>query len=187
MDKANNGMNEVLVNSECLESYLCDKYPNFKYIMSTTKCERNLDAINEACKKYHLVVPDYRDNIDDEFMQSLELKDKIEILINPYCNPCCQRRAEHYRGLSQQQLEFNNVPCMICSDEHNSFLEALNMYPTVLKTGDITRLIDMGFTNFKIEGRTNHNVDVIESYVYYMVKPEFKDEVRCKLIKKLWR
>lgn len=186
MDKANNGMNEVLINSRCLEEYLRDKYPNFKYIQSTTKCERSLDAINDACKKYDLVVPDYRDNVNKEFLESLEDKDKIELLINPYCNPECKCREDHYMRLSKQQIGFKNMFSEPCPDEQRGFLEVLKMYPTVFKTEDISTLIEMGFKHFKIEGRTNHNVDVIESYVYYMVKPEYKDEVRCKLTKIVW-
>lgn len=187
MEKANNGMNEVLVNSPVLEEYLHKQYPGFKYIMSTTKCERNLDAINSACEKYHLVVPDYRDMIKQDFLDGLQRKDKIEVLINPYCNPDCQRRAEHYKNLSMQQLGFSIGVPFACPDERNSFLDALNKYPTVMKTADIERLMEMGFTHFKIEGRKNHNADVIESYVYYMVKPEYRDEVRLRLIRELWR
>ena len=51
MESANNGMNEVIVNSPILEDYLRNKYPNFKYILSTTRCERNIDTINERCKR----------------------------------------------------------------------------------------------------------------------------------------
>ena len=187
MDAANNGINEVLINSDCLEEYLRSEYPNFKYIQSTTKCERNIDAINEACEKYYLVVPDYRDNINKEFLESLKHKEKIELLVNPYCNPECKRRAEHYKILSTQQIGFSEMSEFRCPDENRGFLEVLGMYPTVLKKENIQELIQMGFKHFKIEGRTNHNVDVIESYVYYMVKSEYKDKVRCDLIKAVWR
>ena len=186
MSIANNGMNEVLVNNKYLEEYLLEKYPNFKYIMSTTKCERSLDAINESCKKYHLVVPDYRDTVNDEFLFGLLDKDKIEILINPYCSPECKRRSEHYKVLSKQQLGFSTINNFSCADEQNSFIDVLTKYKTVMKTNDIEKLINMGFKNFKIEGRTNHNADVIESYVYYMVQPEYKDKVRLELIKHCW-
>ena len=36
--------------------------------------------------------------------------------------------------------------------------------------------------NFKIEGRTMHLANVLESYLYYMVKPEYKDELRLKIL-----
>lgn len=187
MEKANNGMNEVLVNSPVLEDYLRKNYPGFKYISSTTKCERNLNAINAACEKYDLVVTDYRDNVDREFLGELRQKDKIEILLNAYCNPQCRRRAEHYQMLSAEQLGFEKSACRFCADEQNGFLDVLGKYPTVMKTDEVEELKAMGFSNFKIEGRTCHNADVIESYVYYMVKPEYKDRVRLRMIKELWR
>ena len=102
MEKANNGMNEVLTNSEILENYLRKNYPNFKYISSTTKCDRKIESINEACRKYDLVVPDYRDTVNEDFLNNLIEKDKIEILINPHCNPNCSRRKEHYKILSEK-------------------------------------------------------------------------------------
>ena len=39
----------------------------------------------------------------------------------------------------------------------------------------------MGFEHFKLEGRAMHPLNVIESIVYYMAKPEYKDMVRLKL------
>jgi hypothetical protein len=39
----------------------------------------------------------------------------------------------------------------------------------------------MGYEHFKIEGRTMHPLNVVESYVYYLAKPEYRDMVRLKL------
>ena len=36
----------------------------------------------------------------------------------------------------------------------------------------------MGFEQFKLEGRTAGNLYVIECYMYYMTKPEMRDEAR---------
>lgn len=45
----------------------------------------------------------------------------------------------------------------------------------------------MGFSNFKIEGRNTHDFNTIESYIYYLIKPEYKDIVRDKLVKSCWK
>ena len=37
----------------------------------------------------------------------------------------------------------------------------------------------------QIEGRTNSTYDVLESYLYYMVKPENIDRIRLKALKAL--
>ena len=40
----------------------------------------------------------------------------------------------------------------------------------------------MGFSQFKIEGRTTTRLNLIETYMYYMIKPECRDEARCMLL-----
>lgn len=188
MHCANNGMNEVLVNTEVLEDYLRNKYPNFKYLLSTTRCERDVNKINEACEKYHLVVPDFRDNIDIDYLDKLNHKDKIELLINAYCDPDCKIRQKHYRQLSADQMAFSAQPSFWdCDSMSRPFHEALKL-PTVIKVEDLyTKYVDMGFSHFKIEGRTLHTYEIIESYVYYLVKPEYKDFVRHELVRHCWQ
>lgn len=184
MDCANNGMNGVIINSPILEEYLREKYPNFKYISSTTLVERDINKINAACNKYNMVVPDYRDSVDIDFLKNLSQKDKIEILINAYCDPNCQFRRTHYEALSLGQLTYSHIPNFTnsCETQGRSFLDTLN-FPTVIKVEDLySTYKDLGFTNFKIEGRLVHVVNVVESYVYYLVKPEYKDKVRLELL-----
>ena len=40
----------------------------------------------------------------------------------------------------------------------------------------------MGFEQFKIEGRTASTLNKIETYLYYMAKPELRDEARYYLL-----
>ena len=188
LDVADNGFNEIIVNSPILENYLREKYPDFKYILSTTKCERNVDKINKACDNYDLVVIDYRDNKKEEFLLNLNQKDKIEILINAYCYPNCPNRETHYKIISQNTLDFAKKISLGCGIMNNSFFQSLTYTSTVLTNTELyNKYINMGFQHFKIEGRSARDLDVIESYVYYLVKPEYKDLVRYQLIRKCWR
>lgn len=185
---ANNGMNEILVNSLLLEEYLRINYPNYKYILSTTTCERDINKINSACQRYEMVVPDYRDTVNDTFLNALEHKEKIEILINSYCSPYCSRRKQHYEVLSKGQLTFSGISDITseCECQYKPFLDILDS-PVVIKVEDLyKKYTDLGFSNFKIEGRLLNNLDVVESYVYYLVKPEFKDRVRYILLKEIF-
>lgn len=188
MTCADNGMNEVLVNTEVLEDYLRDKYPNFKYLLSTTRCERDVDKINEACEKYYLVVPDFRDNVNFDYLNKLNHKDNIELLINAYCDPDCKMRPQHYQQLAADQMAFaSRASFWGCDAMGRPFHEALKL-PTVIKVEDLyTKYTDMGFSNFKIEGRTLHSYEIIESYVYYLVKSEYKDFVRHELVRYCWQ
>ena len=186
LEIAHNGKNEILVNNKMLEEYLRNKYPNFKYISSTTKCIMDIDKFNEELENYYLVVLDYRKNTDKDFLKAIKHKDKTEILINAYCSPTCNKREEHYKYLSQCQLDQEPINCSFCNTLSHSFQESLKL-DSVIKVDNLYNYyVKQGFTNFKIEGRTLHPIDVIDSYVYYMVKPEYRDEIRNEVVKTFW-
>lgn len=182
MESANNGMNEIIINSELLEQFLRTCYPNYKYILSTTRCERDVNKINELCDQYDMVVIDYRDNNNFDFLSKLNNKDKIELLINAYCLPNCKNRKEHYKYLSQCQLNFSAPDfCQFntCSTTYDRSFYSTLEFDTVIKVEDLySKYLDLGFSNFKIEGRTLSTFNVLESYLYYLIKPEYQNEVR---------
>ncbi len=45
----------------------------------------------------------------------------------------------------------------------------------------------MGFQQFKIEGRTFDPFNLLEHYMYYMVKPECRDQARMVFLRNLLR
>lgn len=188
MKLANNGTNEVLVNSSILEKYLRTNFPNFKYILSTTKCIRDIELINQKSNDYELIVIDYRDNQNEEFLNKIKNPSKIEILLNAYCDPNCLKRKEHYEILSKAQKNFESLVFFEnCNNMSKPFYEILE-YSTVIKVDDLyNKYLNMGFNNFKIEGRNLHSFNVIESYIYYLVKPNYKDLVRYELVKECWK
>ena len=74
-----------------------------------------------------------------------------------------------------------------CSRKKDGFFEALENFPTVIKVDDLyNKYVPMGFKHFKIEARTNNIIDVLESYIYYMLKPEFQSEIRYEALKKIF-
>lgn len=180
-----NGMNEILCNSEILENYLRKKYPNYKFILSTTKGINGIDKLNELSDKYMLMVPDYKLNNDWDSLVRIKDKGKIETLLNSYCAPDCPLRALHYEHIAKSNLNpdefFANE--WLCPHPQPDFWEVLES-PLSVKNEDLYgKYYDMGFRHFKIEGRSEHLADVVDSYVYYMVKPEWRDKVRNMLIK----
>lgn len=189
MELANNGMNEVLVNSPVLEEYLRKQYPHFKYILSTTACERNIDRINEATKKYDLVVLDFRDNRNMEFLEKIQDKNKIEILVDDYCPSFCRFRKKHYEIVSRVNLYQGNPNeggCLETNRPKNirGFYQNLETYADTNLTFDDVygKYRDMGFRNFKLIGRDDRSMFTFESYMYYLVRPEWRDRVRDELI-----
>ena len=128
LDIYNTGMNEIICNSELLENYIRQRFGNnYKYISSTTKRLTNIvDQNKELQKNYHLIVLDYDHNKNYEYLQSIQQKEKCELLCNPICESQCQLRFQHYQNISYSQLNFDNYstpPCnfvKICKNFHNS-------------------------------------------------------------------
>ena len=197
MKLADNGLNEVIINSPILEEYIREKYPNFKLTSST--CKRITDPGELAAeleKDYKLVVVDYDFNNKFDLLKKIPHKEKCELLINPCCNPDCKMRKEHYYRVGLQQIEFAehaaknpNKPLnpktstdMGCGCGDRTIFDNMKL-PNNISPDDIwDKYVPMGFEHFKIEGITATNLNMIETYMYYLIKPEFRDEARFNLL-----
>ena len=198
MDVADNGMNEVMVFSPILEQYLREKYPNFKYNSSTCKEIKNTDELNSELKRdYAYVVLDYNLNNKWELLEGLENREKLEILINAVCEPACKKRGEHYRYIGEaekiiaknKKLPPNKqipIKPWYCKYGETNCLYTIKDYPTFVNADDIwNEYVPRGINNFKIEGRTAYLFSLIDTYCYFMIKPECVGEVRIKLLRNL--
>lgn len=184
MDVANNGFNQVLCNSSILEKYLRDNYPDFKYLSSTTKRIIDADTFKEELKKdYFMVVLDYDLNHDEALLDAIkEEAERVEILVDEICYPNCVKRKSHYEEESKQQLLFDKGKPFECPNIKTkpTFTECMKR-PHFISREDIGEYIDKGFVNFKLVGRGLSMDMVIDSYMYYLVKPEEEEFIRKKL------
>lgn len=184
MRAADNGMNQVLVNRPVLEEYLREKYPNYKYISSTTK--RITDAqelMNEMEKDYFMVVLDYDLNHDEKVIDSLiPVADRVEILVDEICFPNCPRRAAHYEDESLKQLEYEIAAPFQCQNRQGvrSF-EDSKKRPAFISKEELKDYISKGFVNFKIVGRGLPQQMVEDAYIYYLVKDGKQEYIRTKI------
>lgn len=179
----NNGMNEVCVNSDLMENYIRENYPDYKIISSTTKrITSPSEALKEIEKDYFQICLDYDLNHNIEFLESIpkENRNKIEFLSNAICRPGCPIRKQHYfyTGASQRtwlKEKYDIHPgCNIKENvTHPSKLGKENN----LSLEDIEKYNKMGFKYFKLEGRTLPSATVLGCYLYYFVKPEAYFEV----------
>lgn len=205
MHLADNGMNEVIVLSPLLEEYIRKNYPNYKITSST--CKRITDGeqlCSEVEKDYHIVVIDYDLNHDFDTLKKIPDKKKCELLVNACCNPGCPTRTAHYEAIGTQQILYANHVKKY-RDAPFNIEKVQREQPEILKFDDcpcagrslfeITGLknhispdeiwntyIPMGFEQFKIEGRTSGTLNLIEHYMYYMIKPECKDAARFEFM-----
>lgn len=184
MRLADNGLNQVLVNSPELEEYIRREYPRFPVISSTTKRITGVDGVlRELEKDYFLVVLDYDLNHDEEALRSIEpYAGRVELLVNEVCYPGCPKRAEHYRQQSLMQLEYDINTAFPCPNntQERSFSECMKR-PAFISNEEIGNYIDRGFVNFKIAGRGMPLNYVEESYLYFLVKEEHREFIRGKI------
>ena len=200
MSLANNGLNEVIVVSPILEEYIRKYYPDFKITSST--CKRLDDGerlARELEKDYNIVVVDYDLNNKFDILEKLPHKEKCEFLVNSNCRPACPNRKQHYYNVGVQQINYANhmrkypnqpYDPIIFGDGANQNcpfftrnLFEIRDLSTNIKPADIwDKYLPMGFNQFKIEGRTAWLFNLIETYVYYMAKPEYADIARYTLI-----
>jgi len=181
MRVADNGLNQVLANTEVLENYIRENYPKYPIISSTTKRMIDAESLKEELgKDYHLVVLDYDLNHNEEVLKMMEpYADKLEILVNEICYPGCKMRKEHYRSESLSQLEFDNRSSFKCPNKSTPrvFKECMDR-PAFISNEEIGSYIDRGYVNFKIVGRGLPPQLVMDSYLYYL--PNEKDRAFIK-------
>jgi collagenase-like PrtC family protease len=180
MQLADNGKNEVLVNSDVLENFIRTNYPNYKIISSTTKCLYDLKLIEEELEKdYHLVVLDSAMNNTEKLFE-LNHKEKIELIVNHYCADNCPRRKEHYKLVGEAQLEYDSV-VFPCENIKRSFQEIQKNSSFISPEMIYDKYLDAGFHNFKLDGRGFKRDKVLESFAFYLAKPEYRSMVQEKL------
>lgn len=203
MNLANNGLNEAIVMSPLLEDYIRRTYPKYKLTSSTCKRITDPDALKaELEKDYSIVVVDYDFNNNFEVLEKLQRKADCELLVNACCEPGCPRRSAHYHSIGVQQIAYNehikkypNAPFDASKYDPEHFRECpyskrgifeIRNLRTHISPDDIwEKYVPMGFEQFKIEGRTASPLNVLETYMYYMAKPEYRDEARFTILKAL--
>ncbi len=190
LEMAHNGMNEVIVVSPILEAYIRKNYPKYKIISSTCKQLEDIDGLKEELEKdYSLVVLDYNWNNRFEELDKIPYKDRCELLVNPCCVPNCKRRKEHYDYIGKCQIALTehlnkspnkpfNYSDFDCSQMTPYFYDTIKHKTHITSIDIYDKYVPMGYENFKIEGRSLPDFSVLESYIYYMAKPEYKNEAR---------
>ena len=184
-EKSGKVQNGVIVHSDLLLDYLKTNYPGLYYVSSTTKVltdfQMFLDEVNKADLKY--VVPDFRLNkaFDNLEKMTQHQKDKVEFLCNECCWYGCNDRKSCYENVSRKNLGEQcmdhqcNAPDL---KDGYRFSKAMKN-PGFIGIDDITNIyLPMGFSNYKIEGRSLGSALILEFLLYYMTKPEYQIHVR---------
>lgn len=179
MDCAQDHAVDAIVYSDVVDAYIRAKHPAMGRILSTTREILEVDALNEALRAYDMVVLNYTKHRDDDLLRRVEEPGRLEVMVNEFCHKGCSHRQEHYLRNSQDQLEGSIRPFACVQPPTTAFFNHEPNHPVMLTCEDVRVMHDRyGISHFKIVGRGTSFFTVLEAYVYYLVKPAFRDAVR---------
>lgn len=177
--------NGVIVHSDLLADYLKSNYPELYLISSTTKVITDFDEFVKELNReeFRYIVPDFRLNRAFDKLGTLSetQKNKVEFLCNECCYFGCTDRKACYENVSKKVLGIDCEDHVCKAPESNEgyvFSKAMQNKGFIGIDDIKDTYLSMGFSNFKIEGRSLGSALVLEFLLYYMTKPEFQLNVR---------
>lgn len=187
-EEKNGIQNGVIIHSDLLLDYLKNKYPEFYFVSSTTKVLTDFEQLKNEINRddFLYVVPDFRLNKELDKLNRLseKQKDKVEFLCNECCWFGCTDRKKCYETVSRKNLgeKFTEHCCTAPDAESGYKFSKAMTNPGFIGIDDIKNIyMPMGFSNFKIEGRSLGSALILEFLLYYMTKPEYQIHVRERI------
>ena len=177
--------NGVIIASDLLLRYIRERYPGLYFVSSTTKVLTDFGLFKEELEReeFSFVVPDFRLNKSFGPLSALpeSLKAKVEFLCNECCRFDCPDRKACYEAVSRKNLGMDGEEHICFSPDAGRgyrFSDAMKN-PGFIGIDDILNTyLPMGFSHFKLEGRSLGSAVVLELLLYYMTKPEHQLKVR---------
>ena len=184
--------NGCTINNDDLAKYITKQYPQLQIIYSTTKELSNIEDINKYSQS-NLLIPSYNINHNFNILTQIQNPQNIELLcIEDGCPPYCKARHQHQICVSKanQKLNFDQDKDFICPHRvtkeptwwYNNYCNP-KIYININEIRE--QYLPLGFNQFKISGRGFEIISLInniESYIHFFVQPEYKDEIRNKLL-----
>ncbi|MCR4585713.1 MAG: hypothetical protein K5686_08310 [Lachnospiraceae bacterium] len=184
-EKNGNAGNAVIISSDLLLEYIGKNYPGFCFVSSTTKVLTEFEELEKELNRpeFRYVVADFRLNKEFEKLEKLsdDHKAKLEFLCNECCRTGCYERKKCYENVSRKSLgeDCEDHVCVSPDASAGYRFSAAMENPAFISTEDILNIYrPMGFSNFKIEGRSLGSAMILEILLYYMTKPECRLKVR---------
>ena len=177
--------NGVILASDLLLRYLRENYPGFYFVSSTTRVLTEFEELQRelARPEVSYVVPDFRLNKAFDRLNALpeEQKRKVEFLCNECCWFACPERKACYENVSRRNLgeDCGEHRCVSPTAARGYRFSDAMENPGFLGVEDIQNTyMPMGFSQYKIEGRSLGSALLLEFLLYYMTKPE--DQLRVR-------
>lgn len=157
---------KFIVSNEKLIHHIKTKYSKADIKVSLIKVAlengvNNLEYYKNLEQFFYNYVVHPDDNLNFNLLKKLD-RNKVEILLNERCTQNCPNRVEHYVNLSQEQA--NGTSDLT---KKNNFLNCCEFIPEIkqlshnkknisLSVEEVKKLYNLGFYNFKIQGRTDN-------------------------------
>ena len=149
-----------------------------RLVLSTTRPLADVAEVNRMTKRYDWVVLDYNRHKDPAFLGAIEDPAKTEIMVNEFCAFRCPHRQEHYLHNSEDQRSGTMRP-FECVAKRADFFDHAPGHPVIFTDQEVRDIHDAyGIGCFKIVGRGVAFQTVLEAYVYYLVRPEYRADVK---------
>lgn len=176
----------VILSSEILSEYIRNKYPQLKQISSVVKAtmedgKGKPEYYKQLEKKYDRVVIHPDDNFNPELLSQLDPQ-KAEILVNESCLINCPTRKQHYTLYSEYSKHLK-ITSEELRDFEDNVCHSVPTYKQVscsvprrrncnLTVSELKAIYDMGFRQFKIQGRTDSGAVFKYDLTRYILEPE---------------
>ncbi len=168
------GRNSVILANDVLRTHLRSKFPRLRLVSSILKVtadrgKGNLDVYKRLADEYDEVMVHPDDVLNEKLLEQLEDKERHILLVNEYCIRNCPLRGQHYDALSRLSLDFsgfNTAPFEKkqkgngCQSVQTLLTDAKRSV-LALNTPEISRLREMGFRHFKLQGRGHGNAGAL--------------------------
>lgn len=184
-------LNGVIVNSDLLSRHIARRHPNLPQIASITKVaiengRGNAAYYKELGQRFHRYVVHPDDVHNPRLLEQLD-RAKAEILINETCVRDCALRARHYDLIAQAQKSpaatSYKGECLQPADPPAAVSDTQR--DCALAHSEMKALYDMGFRNFKLQGRAAQFFFILAyDIAYYMLEPDFAAPSTCRWLLK---
>ena len=147
-------------------------------VLSTTRETLDADGLNRALDAYDCVVLNYNLGKDRAFLSQVKRPERLEIMVNEYCQPHCPRRNQHYLHNSTDQIRgtLTDFPCPATKP---SFFEHPAGHPILFTADEVRETAErFGIPWFKIVGRGTSFEANLEALSYYLVDDPHKEAVK---------
>jgi collagenase-like PrtC family protease len=188
-------LNGVIVNSEILCKYIRREYPQLRLVASITKValergEGKAAYYRELGERFYRYVVHPDDCLNLKLLDELD-RDKAEIIVNENCVAGCRNRVHHFDANARRQRAASPTEQQLLKQELSEL--AANCRSPVnlsrldsrerscnLTPSEMRAVYDMGFRQFKLQGRG----DDPWSYAYDLVRFTLNPEAAAPLVYK---